>query len=105
MQERSVDASAVPWENGQDCPAGLRRKVLRRGPDGKRRVALVKLEAGFEMEAHSHDLAENHYVIEGMYESQGKEYPSGTYRYIPRHASHGPIHSHAGALILVTWES
>ena len=105
MQELSIEASAVPWEDATDRPAGFRRKILRTGSDGRPRVALIKLEAGFEMETHSHDLAENHYVLEGMYESHGKEFASGSYRYIPRHASHGPIHSHAGALILVSWES
>ena len=105
MQERSVNASTVPWDHAKDVPPGLRRKILRTGPDGRPRVALIKLEAGFEMEAHTHDLAESHYVLEGMYESQGKEFASGSYRYIPRHASHGPIHSHAGAVIFVTWES
>jgi anti-sigma factor ChrR (cupin superfamily) len=103
MEERSVNSSTVPWEHGKDYPTGLKWKTLRTGPDGKPRVALILLEAGFEMEAHSHDLAENHYVLEGMYESQGKEYPSGSYRYIPRHTEHGPVESHAGALILVVW--
>jgi anti-sigma factor ChrR (cupin superfamily) len=105
MQERSVNVSTLPWDDAKDYPAGLRRKILRTGPDGKPRVALIRLEAGFQMAAHSHDLAENHYVLEGMYESLGKEYASGSYRYIPRHASHGPVRSNAGALILVTWES
>ena len=104
MEERSINATTVSWEAAGDYPDGLRRKTLRAGPDGKPRVALIKLEPGFEMEAHSHDLAENHYVLEGMYESQGKEYAVGSYRYVPRNTSHGPVHSHAGALILVTWE-
>lgn len=103
MEERTVSTSSVPWESSKDDPAGLRRKVLRTGADGRPRVALIKLEAGFEMEAHSHDLAENHYVLEGMYESHGKEYPAGTYRYVPANTSHGPVHSRAGALLLVTW--
>ena len=83
----------------------MQRKVLRRAADGTPKVALLKLEPGFEMDAHAHSHAENHYVLEGMYESQGQEYPSGSYRYIPRHKGHGPVHSRAGALILVTWES
>ncbi len=57
------------------------------------------------MEAHSHDLAESRYVLEGMYESHGREYPAGSYHYIPRNASHGPTRSRSGALILVAWES
>ena len=105
MQEVSTQASNLPWEESKDHPAGLRRKILRTGSDGRPRVALIKLDAGFEMEAHAHEMAENHYVLEGMYESHGREYPSGSYRYIPRHADHGPLRSHAGALILVSWES
>lgn len=105
MQVESVHESTVPWEEPRDRPAGYRRKILRTGPDGRPRVAVIKLDPGFEMEAHSHDLAENHYVLEGMYESLGKEYAKGSYRYIPRSASHGPIRSRAGALILVTWEA
>jgi anti-sigma factor ChrR (cupin superfamily) len=104
MQEQTVNAATKPWEEPRGYPAGLKRKILRTGPDGKPRVALIKLEAGFEMEAHSHDLAENHYVLEGMYDSHGKEFPKGSYRYIPKGLSHGPTRSHAGALILVTWE-
>ena len=91
MSEESVREATVPWEEPGDRPAGFRRKILRSGPDGRPRVALVRLEAGFEMEAQSHDLAENHNVLEGMYESLGKEYAKGTYRYIPRRASHGTM--------------
>jgi anti-sigma factor ChrR (cupin superfamily) len=78
--------------------------VLRRGPDGSPRAALLRLKAGFKMDAHSHARAENHYVLEGMYESQGREFPAGTYRYIRRQAQHGPYRSHGGALLLVLWE-
>ncbi len=105
MPEESIHESSAPWKAPAEGPAGLRRKILRIDPDGKPRVALIELEPGFEMEAHAHDLAENHYVLEGMYESPGKEYAKGSYRYIPRQQSHGPVRSHAGALILVTWES
>jgi len=68
-------------------------------------VALIRVNAGFEMDAHTHEFAESHYVLEGMYESHGREYAAGTYRFVPRHTSHGPFHSHAGALLLVFWEA
>ena len=101
MEEQSVNASEIPWKQ---TAAGQQRKILRCGPDGKPRVALIKLEPGFEMAEHSHDFAENHYVLEGMYESQGTEYAAGVYHFIPGHASHGPVRSPGGARILVSWE-
>ena len=67
-------------------------------------VALLKLEPGFEMDAHSHSHAENHYVLEGMYETEGRECPSGCYLMVPKHKEHGPFRSQDGALLLVVWE-
>jgi anti-sigma factor ChrR (cupin superfamily) len=104
MQERSIRASGVPWESPPGYPDGLKRKILRTAPDGRPRVALIRLEAGFEAETRRHDAAENHYVLEGMYESRGKEYPAGAYRYLPKNVEQGTVRSRGGALILVTWE-
>lgn len=104
MEDLALFTNDIPWESVTSPTQQMRRKVLRAGPDGAPRVALLRLEAGFEMDAHSHAHAENHYVLEGMYESQGREFPTGTYRYVPRHSQHGPYRSHDGALLLVVWE-
>ena len=103
MEEILVKADERPWEPG--ASPGMQRKILRSGADGAPRVALLKLEPGFEMDAHTHALAENHYVLEGRYEAQGREYVQGSYHMIPRHTTHGPFRSPAGALVLVFWES
>jgi anti-sigma factor ChrR (cupin superfamily) len=104
MEDFSIIAADVPWEQVTDHPHKMSRKVLRTGPGGAPRVALIRLEAGFDMDAHSHAHAENHYVLEGMYESQGREHPAGSYRYVPRHSQHGPFRSPSGAVLLVVWE-
>jgi len=104
MDELFVNSGERPWQHLSDGPRGLHRKVLRTGPDGNPKVALLKLDPGFEMDAHSHAHGENHYVLEGMYESQGRECPAGTYRLIPKHKEHGPFRSPIGALVLVVWE-
>jgi anti-sigma factor ChrR (cupin superfamily) len=104
MEDLALFTNDIPWETVTEKPHRMSRKVLRRGPDGKPRVALLRLDAGFDMDAHSHPQAENHYVLEGMYESQGREFPAGTYRYIPQHSQHGPYRSHGGSLLLVLWE-
>jgi len=59
MEELLVKADERPWEPG--AGPGMQRKILRSGADGAPRVALLKLEPGFEMDAHTHALAENHY--------------------------------------------
>jgi anti-sigma factor ChrR (cupin superfamily) len=104
MEDLFVRASDQPWEQVSGGPQGMQRKVLRKAADGTPKVALLKLEPGFEMDAHSHSHAENHYVLEGMYETEGTECPSGSYRMVPKHNEHGPFRSQAGALLLVVWE-
>jgi quercetin dioxygenase-like cupin family protein len=104
MERISVNASNLSWEPVPAYGGRIKRKVLRTGPDGRPRAALIRLEPGFEMEAHSHPHAENQYVLEGMYESQGREYPAGSYHFIPRHAQHGPSRSSSGAVLFVAWE-
>jgi quercetin dioxygenase-like cupin family protein len=66
-------------------------------------TVLLKLPPGFEMQSHSHLFVEHHYVLEGEYESQGKRFPAGSYRVIPRQADHGPFRSADGATVLVLW--
>jgi hypothetical protein len=56
------------------------------------------------MEGHSHTTVEQHIVLKGEYESEGKVYKAGTYRLIPKHETHGPFKSSKGAVILVTWD-
>ena len=104
MEEVAVSASEIAWEKAIGYPAGTARKVLRRSPEGEPRTALLRLDPGFEMDAHSHVHLEHHYVIEGEYESQGRRYPAGSYRMIPGHANHGPFRSTTGAVIFVIWE-
>jgi anti-sigma factor ChrR (cupin superfamily) len=102
--ELTVNASDIPWETPSGHPFGLSRKVLRRGDAGEPRTALLRLDPGFVMDAHAHVHVEHHYVIRGEYESNGRRYPAGSYRMIPRHASHGPFRSEAGAEIFVMWD-
>jgi len=104
MNEVSVNASELDWEKAEPYPPGVHWKLLRRSQEGKPRTALLKLDPGFEMNAHSHVYVEHHYVLEGEYEEQGKRYPAGSYRMIPRHTDHGPFRSAAGAVVLVLWE-
>lgn len=68
------------------------------------KTILLKLPAGFHMDSHTHIYNEQHVVLEGEYESEGKTFPSGTYRLVPAHKDHGPFTSKTGAVILVIWD-
>lgn len=56
------------------------------------------------MEAHSHNSVEQHYVLEGQYEIEGKVYSKGTYQLLPAGYEHGPFTSEKGAIVLVIWD-
>jgi len=91
------------WENADDYFEGTLRKVLRQ--EGGRRTVLLKLPAGFSMSPHSHITAEQHFVLEGEYSSNGKLFPAGSYQIFSPGDEHGPFESKNGALILVVWDS
>ena len=104
MDEVTVNESELPWEPADGYHEGTQWKILCRSSEGEPKAALLKLPPTFEMDAHAHVYAEQHYVLEGQYESRGKLFPPGSYRMIPAHANHGPFRSANGALVLVVWE-
>ena len=90
------------WERAEGYPEGTKSKILRDEEGAK--TMLLKLPRGFQMGSHTHIYNEQHLVLDGEYESEGKVYPSGTYRLIPAHKNHGPFTSKTGAIILVIWD-
>ena len=104
MNETLVNTSDLSWEEAKGYPDGVMRKVFRRDSNGKPLTLLLKIPPQFEMEGHSHVCVEQHYILEGEYESAGKQYRAGDYRMIPKYADHGPFRSDTGAVILVAWE-
>ena len=90
------------WKEAEGYPKGTRIKTLR--DDGIAKTLLLKLPKGFFIDSHSHVTTEQHFVIEGEYESEGKLYKSGSYQLIPAHVDHGSFKSKNGALVLVVWE-
>jgi len=101
VSETTLDVNEMAWEETSSYPQGTMIKVLR--DERQARSVLLKLPAGFRMDAHSHTCCEQHFVLEGKYESGGKEHGPGCYRCIPAHAEHGPFSSRTGAVILVLW--
>ena len=105
MKELSINYEKMEWEEAQGYPSGTLMKVLRRDEKGEFLTVLLKLAEAFEMEGHSHIGNEQHFVLEGEYESEGRTYRSGSYRLIPRETTHGPFRSEKGAVLLVVWDA
>ena len=105
MKELSLNHQEMPWEEAPGYPSGTLMKVLRRDEKGQHLTVVLKLGEGFEMEGHSHIGIEQHFVLEGEYESEGRIYQTGSYRLIPRETTHGPFRSEKGALLLVVWDA
>ena len=96
--------SELNWEIAKGYSVGTKRKVLR-DDENKGKTILLKLPEGFYMAPHSHITAEQHFVLEGEYQSGGESYPAGSYQIFSSGEEHGPFESKKGALILIMWDS
>ncbi len=90
------------WLSADEYTVGTKKKILRDEPDGK--TILLKLPSNFYMPPHSHLKAEQNFVLEGEYTSDGILYPAGSYQIFSKGDEHGPFESKNGALILVIWD-
>ena len=103
MQEIFVDCNQMQWQQAENYPTGTMIKILRDYEDKK--TILLKLLPGFIMDEHSHTVVEQHYVLDGEYEIEGRNYAKGSYQLNPPGYSHGAFCSKEGAVILVIWDS
>ena len=102
MLDMIVDCNVLEWQDASDTyTPGTKIKVLRDDEGG--RTILLQLPEGFRMEGHSHTMNEQHYVLKGQYELDGRTCGVGTYQLIHSEMRHGPITSATGAEILVVW--
>ena len=90
------------WVKADEYFEGTLKKELRESTDG--RTILLKLPPGFSMSPHSHIVTEQHFVIEGEYQSKGESVPAGSYQIFYPGDNHGPFESKDGALILIIWD-
>lgn len=104
MSEVTKNVEEMAWQPAVNYATGAMVKVLREGDPTHGRTILLRLPPNWEMQAHSHTTVEQHFVLEGEYESQGQTYGVGAYQLIPKETSHGPFTTKSGATILVVWD-
>ena len=91
------------WQKATEYSSDTMKKILLDEEGSK--IILLKLPAGFHMAPHSHIMREQHVILKGEYEIDGKVFYEGTYRSFLAQQKHGPFQSKSGALVLVIWET
>jgi quercetin dioxygenase-like cupin family protein len=93
-------AEGAQWRPGR--AAGVWSRVLYEAPGG-RKTALVRLEAGARLSAHTHGAEEECLVLEGdLCFADGTRYGPGDYQRHPANTRHPEAWSERGCLCLVT---
>ena len=102
MLDMIVNSNSMEWQDAAESYSpGTKMKVLRDDEGG--RTVILKIPKEFKMEDHSHIKNEQHFILKGEYEIEGKIYPQGTYQLIHSNITHGPFTSKGGAEILIIW--
>ncbi|NQU27505.1 MAG: cupin domain-containing protein [Candidatus Marinimicrobia bacterium] len=102
MLDIIVNCNLMKWQDaGEPYPPGTNIKVLRDDEEG--RTVILLLPKGFKMEGHSHIKTEQHFILQGHFEIEGKVFGPGTYQLIHPEMTHGPFTSKTGAEVLVIW--
>ena len=62
----------------------------RVGDEVARATSIVRYEPGSQFSAHTHDLGEEFFVLDGIFSDEHGDYPAGTYVRNPPGSSHTP---------------
>jgi anti-sigma factor ChrR (cupin superfamily) len=80
---------------------GVRRRMLDRiGDEVARATTIVRFEPGSAFSAHTHDGGEEYLVLDGTFQDEDGDFPTGSYVRNPPTSSHTPA-AQDGATILV----
>jgi quercetin dioxygenase-like cupin family protein len=95
----AVHGLAIDWI---DSPMpGVSRKMLDRvGGEVARATSIVRYAAGSHFSRHTHGGGEEFLVLDGVFQDENGDYPTGSYVRNPPQSSHAPG-SEAGCIILV----
>lgn len=101
MEEKEIihDTSTMTWCHSTQLAGDIEEKILRSG-----KTLLVRLAPSGELRPHCHQAPVQHYVIEGAYQTQGRTFSAGTYRFIPANSDVAPIHSKEGVVMLMVFD-
>lgn len=80
---------------------GVQRRMLDRiGAEVARATSIVRFDPGSAFSPHTHDGGEEYLVLDGTFQDEDGDFPTGSYVRNPPTSSHTPA-AHDGATILV----
>lgn len=95
----AVHAASIPWKASP--MAGVDRRMLDRlGDEVARATSIVRYAPGSHFSPHVHDGGEEFLVLEGVFQDEHGDFPTGSYIRNPPTSSHTPG-SDPGCVILV----
>jgi hypothetical protein len=94
-----LHTAEMPWQ--QSPSAGVDRRMLDRiGGEVARATTIVRFAPGHSFSPHTHGGGEEYVVLDGVFQDEHGDYPTGTYVRNPPTSRHTP-RSDAGCTILV----
>jgi anti-sigma factor ChrR (cupin superfamily) len=86
----TVNTESVPW--AASPVKDVDRKMLERdGAEVARATSLVRYAPNSRFTTHQHDLGEEFFVLDGVFQDELGQYPAGTYVKNPTGSSHTPF--------------
>ena len=86
----TVNTESVPW--AASPVKDVDRKMLERdGDEVARATSLVRYAPNSRFTTHQHDLGEEFFVLDGVFQDEFGQYPAGTYVKNPTGSSHTPF--------------
>lgn len=94
-----IHSDALPWQ-ASPMPGVDRRMLDRIGGEVARATTIVRYAAGSRFSAHTHTGGEEYLVLDGVFQDEHGDFPTGTYVRNPPTSRHTPG-SDAGCVIFV----
>jgi len=92
-----------PWRASPG--AGVERKMLDRiGDEVARATTIVRFAPGSAFAAHTHDGGEEYIVLEGVFQDEKGDFPTGTYVRNPPTSSHTPRSDPGATIFVKLWQ-
>jgi anti-sigma factor ChrR (cupin superfamily) len=98
-----VHAAAMPW-TPSPIPGVDRRMLDRIGDEIARATSVVRYAPGSRFSSHVHGGGEEFLVLEGIFQDEHGDYPSGTYVRNPPNTSHRPGTAQGAVILVKLWQ-
>lgn len=92
----NIDSTTAAWKAVSE---GVEMLTLRSEPGANR--VLLRLAPGKSYPTHHHSVAEEVYVIEGVYEDMGRRFGPGSYLYYPPESVHNAFSSDGCTFLVI----